>query len=116
MSLQTNSSPLSNQIVQNIDQLDLPIIQKHHIRLLAHCLAIFQDFSNKNVSSIDEEDLLRDWCKKQSQRFDDKKFTDLLYKQMYSTMQKLKNFSISIGKNTNELEIEDLVNLVQQNN
>ena len=52
MSDQTNSfpSPLSDEIVKNIDQLNLPIIKKHHVRLLAHCLEIFKEIGKDETS------------------------------------------------------------------
>ena len=116
MSNQTNSfsSPLSDEIVKKIDQLNLPIIQKHHIRILAHCLEIFKEISKDEISLFEEEELLREWCEKQSQKFNDKKFNKLLYEQMFSVAKKLNSFSKSIEKNFDELDLEDLVILVQQ--
>jgi len=44
--------PLSNllniEIIQEIDNLDLPIMQKHHLRILAHCLQILKIISEEN--------------------------------------------------------------------
>ena len=34
------SNPLNIEIIQEIDNLDLTIMQKHHLRILAHCLQI----------------------------------------------------------------------------
>ena len=116
MSNKTNyfSSPISDEIVKNIDQLNLSIIQKHHIRLLAHCLAIFKEISKKETSTFDEDELLRDWCIKQSQKFNDENFNELFYSQMSSAAKKLNSFSQSIEKNFNELDLEDLIILVKQ--
>ena len=36
------SNPLNIQTIKEIDDLDLPIIQKQHVRILAHCLQIFK--------------------------------------------------------------------------
>ena len=116
MSNQSNSfsTPLSNEIITNIDQLNLPIIQKHHIRLLAHCLAIFKEISKKKTPTFDEDDLLRDWCVKQSQKFNDNNFNELFYEQMSSAAKKLNCFSKAIKKNFKELDLEDLIILVEQ--
>ena len=46
--------------------------------------------------------------------FDDKKFSDLFYEQLESTTKKLNTFSQRIGKNIDDLEIDDLVLLVKQ--
>ena len=79
MSNPTNSlsSPLSDEIAKNIDQLNLSIIQKHHVRLLAHCLVIFKDIAQDEISLFEEDELLRKWCEKQSQQFNDKKFNSV---------------------------------------
>ena len=117
MSNQTNwlSSPLSDEVVKNIDQLNLSIIQKHHIRLLAHCLEIFKEIAKDEISLFEEDELLKEWCEKQSQQFNDKNFNQLFYDQMSSAAKKINFFSKSINKNYKELDLEDLITLVEQN-
>ena len=117
MSNQTNSfsSPLSNEIIKNIDQLNLPIIQKHHIRILAHCLEIFKEIAKEEPPLFEEDKLLREWCKKQSQQFNDENFNQLLYEQMSSVAKKLNSFSKSIEKTFKDLNLDDLIALVKQN-
>ena len=117
MSNQTNSlsSPLSNEIAKHIDQLNLSIIQKHHVRLLAHCLEIFKEIAKDETSLFEEEELLREWCEKQSQQFNDKNFNQLFYEQMSSAAKKLNSFSKSIEKTFKDLNLDDLIALVKQN-
>ena len=117
MSNQTNSlsSPLSDEIAKNIDQLNLSIIQKHHIRLLAHCLEIFKEIAQDEISLFEEDELLREWCEKQSQQFNDKNFNQLFYEQMSSAAKKLNSFSKSIEKTFKDLNLDDLIALVKQN-
>ena len=117
MSNQTNSlsSPLSDEIAKNIDQLNLSIIQKHHIRLLAHCLEIFKEIAQDEISLFEEDELLREWCEKQSQQFNDKNFNQLFYEQMSSAAKKLNSFSQSIEKKIKDLNLDDLIALVEQN-
>ena len=117
MSNQTNSfsSPLSDEMVEKIEKLNLPIIQKQHIRLLAHCLEILKEITKDDLSAFEEEDLLREWCGKQSQKFNDEKFNQLFYQQMSSAAKKLNSFSQSIKKNLRELNLEDLTFLVEKN-
>ena len=116
MSNQSNSfsTPLSDEIITNIDQLNLPITQKQHIRLLAHCLAIFKEISKNETSTFTEDELLREWCLKKSQKFNDKSFNKIFYEQMSSAAKKLNSFSKTIKKNFNELDLEDLILLVAQ--
>ena len=107
-------NPLNAEIIQEIDNLDLTIMQKHHLRILAHCLQIFKIINADNSSEYQNKNPLREWCDNQSKKFDDKKFSDLFYHQLESTSKKLSTFSKKIGKNINDLEIDDLVLLVEQ--
>ena len=113
-----HSDPLSNllsmQTIQEIDNLDLPILQKHHVRILAHCLQILKIINVDNSFEYQNKNLLREWCDNQSEKFDDKKFSDLFYEQLLSIEKKLNTFSQKIGKNIEDLKIDDLVLLVEQ--
>ena len=109
-----SSNPLNLQTIQKIDNLDLTIMQKHHIRILAHCLEILKIINIDNSFEHKNKNLLRKWCDNQSKKFDDKKFSDLFYHQLESTSNKLSNFSKKIGKNIEDLEIDDLVLLVEE--
>ena len=108
------SNPLNIQIIKEIDNLELPIMQKHHVRILAHCLQIFKIITAGDSSEFCDKNLLREWCDNQSKKFDDKKFSDLFYVQLNSTEKKLITFSQKIDKNIEDLEIDDLVLLVEQ--
>ena len=102
------------QTIQEIENLDLPIMQRQHVRILAHCLQILKIINLDNSLDKQNQNLLREWCDNQSKKFDDKKFSDLFYHQLESTSYKLSTFSKKIGKNINDLEIDDLVLLVEQ--
>ena len=108
------SNPLNMQTIQEIDNLELPIIQKHHLRILAHCLQILKIINSDNSFKNQNKNPLRDWCDNQSKKFDDKKFSDLFYEQLELTSKKLSTFSKKIGKNIEDLDIDDLVHLVEQ--
>ena len=110
--LNSLSNPLNIQTIKDIDNLDLPIMQKHHVRILAHCLQILKIINVDN--SLEYKNTLREWCDNQSKKFDDKKFGDLFYEQLESASKKLSTFSKHIGKNIKDLEIDDLVLLVKQ--
>ena len=108
------SNPLKMQTIQEIDNLDLPIMQKHHLRILTHCLQILKILNADNSFEYQNKNSLRAWCDNQSKKFNDKKFSDLFYEQLESTSKKLSVFSKKIGKNIEDLEIDDLVLLVEQ--
>ena len=108
------SNPLNIETIQEIDNLDLTIMQKHHIRILAHCLQILKIINLDNSFEYQNKNPLREWCDNQSKKFDDKKFSDLFYHQLESTSKKLSTFSKKIGKNIEDLDIDDLVILVKK--
>ena len=108
------SNPLNIQTIKEIDNLDLSIMQKHHVRILAHCLQILKIINVDNSYKYQNENPLREWSDKQSKKFDDKKFSELFYSQLDSAKKKLITFSKRIGKKIEDLEIDDLVLLVEQ--
>ena len=112
--LDPSSNPLNIEIIQEIDNLDLPMMQKHHLRILANCLQILKTINADNNLEYQNKNSLREWCDNQSKKFDDKKFSDLFYEQLESTSKKLSNFSKKIGKNIEDLEINDLVLLIEK--
>ena len=109
-----SSNPLNIQTIQEIDNLVLTTMQKHHVRILAHCLQILKIININNSFEYQNKNSLREWCDNQSKKFDDKKFSDLFYEQLESTSKKLSTFSKKVGKNIYDLEINDLVLLVEQ--
>ena len=112
--LDPSSNPLNIKIIKEIDNLDLPTMQKHHIRILAHCLQILKIINSIDSFENQDKNPLREWCDNQSKKFDDKKFSDLFYHQLESTSKKLSTFSKKIGKNIEDLEIDDLVLLIEE--
>jgi len=108
------SNPLNIEIIHEIDNLDLPLLKKHHLRILAHCLQILKIINADNSFEYQNKNHLREWCDNQSKKFEDKKFRDLFYEQLESTSKKLSTFSKKIGKSIEDLEIDDLVLLVGQ--
>jgi len=108
------SNPLNIETIQEIDNLDLPLMQKHHLRILAHCLQILKIINVDNSLEYQNKNPLREWCDNQSKKFDDKEFSDLFYTQLDSASKKLSIFSKRMGKNIEDLEIDDLVLLVKE--
>ena len=108
------SNPLKIETIKEIDNLDLPTMKKQHLRILAHCLQIFKMINLDNSLEYQNKNPLREWCDNQSKKFNDKKFSDLFYEQLESTLKKLSTFSKKIGKSIEDLEIDDLVLLVEK--
>ena len=108
------SNPLNIQTINEIDNLDLPSMQKHHVRILAHCLQILKVINADDSSELGDKNSLKEWCDNQSRIFDDQKFSDLFYAQLNSAAKKLSTYSQRKGKKIEDLEIDDLVLLVEK--
>ena len=46
------ANPLNIQTIKEIDNLDLPTMQKHHLRILAHCLQILKTINVDNSFDV----------------------------------------------------------------
>ena len=112
--LEPLSNPLNIKTINEIDNLDLPIMKKHHVRILAHCLHILKIINADDSPELCDKNSLREWCDNQSRKFDDKKFSDLFYHQLELTTKKLSTFSKKIGKSIEDLDLDDLVLLVER--
>ena len=98
-------NPFNIQTIRAIDNLDIPLMKKHHVRILAHCLQILKTINADDSSESCDKNPLREWCDNQSRVFDDKKFSDLFYAQLDSAAKKLSSFSQRIGKNLSLIHI-----------
>ena len=118
MSDQFNSfvSPVNKEVVEQIERLDLSTLQKLHLKLLSHCLEIFKDISLKADMEFPNEILLKKWCENESKKLKDDSFSALLFEQMNSTANKLKNYAKNIGKRTLDLSLDDLITLISSEN
>ena len=56
------SNPLNIETIQEIDNLDLSIMQKHHLRILAHCLQILKIINLDKTFEYQNNNPLREWC------------------------------------------------------
>jgi len=114
MSDQFNSfqSPIKNEVVEQIEQLDLSTLQKLHLKLLTHCLEIFKNIANDQKTNFPTSDSLSNWCESESQKLRDAKFGVLLFEQMHSASRKLKKHAEKINKNPLDLTLDDLITLV----
>ena len=103
-------SPLTDQEILQIDSSALPNIQKHYVRLLAHCLYCFKEIS-KNESSgvLPDSELQLQWCLKQSSLENDKEFIPILMKQFAKATQYLESLAQKKSIRPLDLTIDDLI-------
>ncbi len=108
---QNDNSPLDLEEISKIDSSQLPPLQRHHIRVLAHCLATFQSM-RKDPSDNQIPDKLTQikWCESNSLIQKDEDFINILIDQFASAAVYLEKISSKLEILPLELSLEDLIN------
>ena len=102
------NSPLSVKEIQRIDQLNLPMLDKHHLRLLAHCLEVFKSISFGAKSLPSAQDQLQ-WCKQNPKLQNDPEFVQLLVDQFEVASNCLAKIANKLKVEPMDLTLEDLI-------
>ena len=118
MSDQFNFSmgPVKKEVVEQIEKLDLPTLQKLHLKLLSHCLEVFKSISFNDDKVFPNEILLKRWCEDEARKLNDESFSALLFEQMNSAAVKLKDYAKKTGKCALDLNLDDLIRLTSLEN
>ena len=104
-----SQSPLSFEDALKIQQLPIDPLDKHHIRLLAHCLECFKKIAVDNdLDSMPSSQQISNWCKKILSN-DDEEFFHLFFSQLENASTQLKNIGKEIGKYPLSIDLEDLI-------
>lgn len=105
-----NESPLNLNQIKLIDQINLPTIEKHHLRVLAHCLETFkvmpQKESTKDLPSKQEQ---LDWCASNPKIFKDRQFILVLLNQFTSAAFVLQEIANNLKISPLDLTLDDLI-------
>ena len=103
--------PLSGKDVKKIDESNLSSLQRHHVRLLAHCLFSFQAIKEGSTSRSlpDHEECLK-WCLAQSQLVNDHEFRNLILDQFAGAAKQLTELSELKQISPLDLTLDDLLN------
>ena len=103
-------SPLSVEDLACIDATSLTSIERHHLRLLAHCLACFKSMANGvSIGPLPNELIRREWFLKQPSLFEEKEFISVLLKQFAIAAGNLERLATDCGVSPLELTLEHLI-------
>jgi len=102
-------SPLDPDSVQRLDATLLPALQRHHLRLMAHCLATFQSMSAPGAKELPGEKQRLAWCSSQAPLRNDPAFTRLFLEQLAAAACRLEDLSRRRGLRPLELGLQDLI-------
>ena len=102
------NSPLSKDEINLIGLTNLSVKEKHHLRMLAHCLKCFKSMSKETSGGLipGKEEWL-EWCLKNPIMFQDDEFVQVMFEQLSGAATQLERLS-------NDLKIPPL-NLTLRN-
>tara|TARA_Y100001968_G_scaffold308425_1_gene327171 strand:+ start:631 stop:996 length:366 start_codon:yes stop_codon:yes gene_type:complete len=116
ISLQLNDSPLSFEQIKRIDKLNLSILDKHHLRLLAHCLESFKamgtEFSQTSFPA--REDQLK-WCRDNQKLTSDEDFIFLLLEKFADAAIELNQIAEQFALPPLDLTLDHLISYAIKN-
>ena len=110
------SGPLSRADAEQIEATLLPNLDRHHLRLLAHCLRSFQVIADPRQSGpLPDRRSLEQWLVEQPQLVDEPQFRDLLLNQFLAAAQQLEELAKQLNRTPLELELTDLIQQAERN-
>ena len=108
--LYLRESPLDLNQIQRIDKLNLSSIEKHHLRLIAHCLESFKDMKSELKSnSLPSKEEQMAWCLANPNLGNDKEFIELLLQQFDAASKYLGKVAERLRISPMEITIENLI-------
>ena len=106
--------PLSQAAIQRIDATLLPQLDRHHLRLLAHCLACFQAMQPASLDgALPEESARKTWCLAQPLIAADPGFLLQMLEQLDVAALQLENIAVEQGVRPMALSLEHLIKAVE---
>ena len=104
------SSPLSLEALKKIESTQLSSFERHHLRLMAHCLGWLQQMagdSTKGAFPVESNRLK--WCLAHPFLAKERVFVPVLLKQLSVIEQELLELAESSGLSPLELTVDDLI-------
>ncbi len=104
------NSPLSKEDIALIALTDLSVSEKHHLRMLAHCLQCFKSMRKDNAEGllpVKEEWL--EWCLKNPIMLNDDEFVQVMFEQFSGAAIQLEKLSNYLKVAPLDLTLRDLI-------
>ena len=104
------NSPLSAEDINLIGSTNLSLSEKHHLRMLLHCLVCFKSMSNGiEGGSIPGKEVWIEWCLKNPKMFKDDEFVQVLFEQFSGAAIQLERLSNALKVAPLHLTLRDLI-------
>lgn len=109
------NSPLTVEDIKLIELTNLSTFEKHHIRMLSHCLECFKSMKNKNqAGSIPDKEIWMEWCLARPRMVNDDEFIHVLFEQLSGAAVQLEKLSEVFNVPPLELTLKDLIAVYQK--
>ena len=104
------AGPLTRDQIDAIEATLLPTLDRHHLRLQAHCLATFQQMAHPvRQGPLPDRPHWQSWGEQQPQLVNDPEFMELLMTQFTVIASQLEDLASSLGMSPLELSLSDLI-------
>ena len=109
------NSPLSKEDINLIGSTNLSVSEKHHLRMLLHCLECFKSMSHGSEGgSIPSKEVWLEWCLKNPKMFKDDEFVQVLFEQFSGAAIQLERLSNALKVAPLHLTLRDLIDAYEQ--
>ena len=104
------NSPLSKEDITMIALTNLSVNEKHHLRMLAHCLECFKSMSKGTERGLlpDKEEWL-EWCLKNPVMLNDDEFVQVMFEQLSGAAIQLERLSNDLKVAPLDLTLRNLI-------
>ena len=110
------SGPLDRQQIELIDATLLPAVDRHLLRLQAHCLATFKQIAMPLMQGpLPTRDHWQDWCDRQPELVNDADFREQLMMQFTVIASQLEELARQLQLTPLELKLNDLIQHAETN-
>ena len=109
------NSPLTLEDIKLIEFTNLSVLEKHHIRMLSHCLGCFKSMNIKNTEgNIPDKEMWIEWCLSRPEMVKDDEFIHVLFEQFEGAAVQLEKLSEVFKVPPLELTVKDLIAVYQK--
>ena len=105
-----DNSPLSKEDINLIGSTNLSVSEKHHLRMLLHCLECFKSMSKGTKEGlIPGKEAWLEWCLQNPKMFNDDEFVHVLFEQFSGAAIQLERLSNALKVAPLDLTLRDLI-------
>lgn len=106
--------PLGPEDVELIESTLLPALDRHHLRLLAHCLRSFQQIAGRRSGPVPATAAIEGWMREQPLIQCDPGFGPVFLRQLQGGATQLERLAAELGSDPLGLDLPQLIDWARQ--